>query len=129
MSLKTYRQDGTVVKARSPYLRRSSIPESVTKDPKELAEVLSRQQDDIQQLRSTQRTAIEYTIELSASSTHVITHNFGVPVSWWVVDWVPTSAGTACVLARSSTSDTNTLVLLGTSSGVARVRLEPSDGP
>lgn len=52
-------------------------------------------------------------------------HQFKGRVRWWVVDWIPTVAGTRPALDRSATNTTeNVLVLVSNAAGTATIRVE-----
>ncbi len=60
-------------------------------------------------------------VDATGSTLYRFPHGFGGRVNWWVIDWQG-AAGES--LARHSTSDNNTLVLVSYVAGTVSVRLE-----
>lgn len=116
--------DGSIAKGRRQ--RSSTFRPTGNKDlDSALSEIYSRLADVEASVREGV-TAIETTISVTATTTYTIRHNLNSPVRWYVVDWVGTSNSAS--FDRSSSSDSNSLVLRANTTGRATIRIESSYG-
>ena len=102
------------------------ITESDVQDPATLARYLAEHDADLAKLkRPWQPRRIDFedrAVDSSGTTPHRFAHSFGGRVRWWVVDW--DNVTFPPVLARHSSTDSNTLVLVSTIPGTLTLRVE-----
>lgn len=110
---------------------RSVPPEQVTEEQvgstKRLAELLGRLLVAVTELRrawAPQRLDFE---DLAVTTTAFsLEHRFGGRVRWWVVDWQPTTPGSAATFERHSSTTSDALWLTPANAGTVTIRVEES---
>jgi hypothetical protein len=125
---------GNVSRARRSVSGTASVQDEEVKSHVKLAEVLRGLLRRITELEAkTPKEATEFEVDLvSAGDIVTLSHKYGVPVRYYVVTWTRLSNPASAFPANppnfvmQSTSDINNLVLKGTVSGRAIIRVEPA---
>lgn len=125
--MKSVRLDGQVVRARRKVYSSDAVMEEDASNPGRIADLLRVAMQRISELEA--RLAdegIEFEANVGAAGAlSRFEHGFGKSVRFWPVYW--SGATAAPILARSSDSTDNTLVLASYTAGRVVIRIEPSD--
>lgn len=102
------------------------ITEEQLKDPSRVARILMALLKEVSTLRRRWNPRVvdheDRSVDNTGTTLYRFPHNFGARVRWSVIDWSGATAGPR--LVRSSASDSNTLVLVSYTTGVATIRIE-----
>lgn len=66
----------------------------------------------------------DFTVDATGTTANRFPHGLRGRVRWWVVDWIPASAGTRPNLWRDDATREGVLVLLSGAEGVLTLRVE-----
>ena len=102
------------------------VTEDQARDPKRVARLLAQLLRDVASLkRRFWARHIDFedrTVDATGTTPYRFPHGFNGRVRWSVVDWVSASDGPR--MARDTTSDANTLVLVSYEAGTVTIRVE-----
>lgn len=125
MTTRVLLTSGAVKQARIPALKREVVTVEEVSDPPTLARGLTNLVQLVEELardRLPQRIDFE---DIAVTSVAVrLEHRFGCRVRWHLVDWVPTSTGTAPIFEKTNATTSDVLVLLSGAAGTATIRVE-----
>lgn len=117
---------GTLGKGRRNPSGSVFISDDEVADKHKLAEIIRALGRRVSELEArTPPEAVEFEVITPAAGYVTITHGMGTVVRWYIVDWLPTSLGTAPSLELFSTTS-DSITLYSASGGVAVVRVEQS---
>ncbi len=125
--MKHFNADRTIARGRRNVREGSSVGHEAVSDPKELANILSRNMGRLSALEGSQALEVaEYEVVCPYNSTIVLAHGFNGPIRWYVTSWKRKSyAGPwALTEVEFGGSDANTLVLYSQVPGRAVIRIE-----
>lgn len=116
---------GQIRKLDRPTEPREQVTEDDAADPGRVARMLMSLSEDTSDLKGRWGPGFlefeDLVVDNTGTTKYRLAHNLGQRVRWWAVDW---DGGAACALAKDSSSDNNTLVLISFEVGTVTVRLE-----